>query len=189
MATAKACIHCGFVASRQSDEDCPAIKKDFSNQAAIDADWLLNNPDKSMGSTYHDAGSCWDLIDALRARFIHVRQCLKEHWDHMGYGKDNRKFEAAPMEQRAMLMIDDLVQQRNKVARDAEAAGLDRAANYLNGMISALNERIEWTKKNQPEEDGEMKYKLIASLEDTRDERAVIMGWLKAEAEKARKAT
>jgi uncharacterized protein (DUF433 family) len=33
-----------------------------------DVTWLLENPDKSMGSKYHDAGSCWTLIEALRKR-------------------------------------------------------------------------------------------------------------------------
>ncbi len=30
-----------------------------------DIQWLLDNPEGSMGSTYHDAGSCWELINAL----------------------------------------------------------------------------------------------------------------------------
>lgn len=29
-----------------------------------DLDFLVNNPTKSLGSTYHDAGRCWLLIDA-----------------------------------------------------------------------------------------------------------------------------
>jgi len=81
---------------------------EIDKQASVDADWLLNNPDKTLGSQYHDAGSCWQLIDAFRYRFILLREAFKQHWDHMGYNKDDRKFEAAPMEQRAMLMIDDL---------------------------------------------------------------------------------
>jgi hypothetical protein len=33
-----------------------------------DIDWLLANPDKCMGSRYHDAGSCWQLIERFRRR-------------------------------------------------------------------------------------------------------------------------
>ena len=31
-----------------------------------DAWWLVFNRDKTLGSIYHDAGSCWRLIDAFR---------------------------------------------------------------------------------------------------------------------------
>lgn len=31
-----------------------------------DAAWLLANPDKDLRAEYHDAGSCWQLINLLR---------------------------------------------------------------------------------------------------------------------------
>jgi hypothetical protein len=37
-------------------------------------EWLVANPDKTLLSTYHDAGSCWELIDALRAEVIRLRK-------------------------------------------------------------------------------------------------------------------
>lgn len=30
--------------------------------------YLINNPDKTLGSVYHDAGKCWTLIDRLLER-------------------------------------------------------------------------------------------------------------------------
>ena len=33
-----------------------------------DLDWLLAHPEGTLGSKYHDAASCWQLIDALRER-------------------------------------------------------------------------------------------------------------------------
>lgn len=33
-----------------------------------DVDQLLKHPDMGMASSYHDAGSCWQLIGALRRR-------------------------------------------------------------------------------------------------------------------------
>lgn len=33
-----------------------------------DIDWLLFNPDKTKGAQYHDAGSCWQLIEGFRRR-------------------------------------------------------------------------------------------------------------------------
>ena len=31
-----------------------------------DVRWLIENPEMTMGSTYHDAGSCWKLIEGFR---------------------------------------------------------------------------------------------------------------------------
>jgi uncharacterized protein YutD len=30
-----------------------------------DIQWLLENPGMNMGSSYHDAGKCWRLIEVL----------------------------------------------------------------------------------------------------------------------------
>lgn len=44
-----------------------SIDKDIEN----DVQYLIDNPKSSLGSKYHDAGSCWKLIDAL---IIHIRK-------------------------------------------------------------------------------------------------------------------
>lgn len=43
-----------------------------------DLDFLVNNPKKSLGSTYHDAASCWLLIDAAVKEIRSLRKKLDE---------------------------------------------------------------------------------------------------------------
>lgn len=48
--------------------DVPAYVPDPETEA--DVDRLVFEPDLAMGSKYHDAGSCWRLIEAMRRRLI-----------------------------------------------------------------------------------------------------------------------
>ena len=48
----------------------------MTDQEAIE--FLINNPDKSIGSLYHDAGSCWRLIDLLITYVKILRAQIKE---------------------------------------------------------------------------------------------------------------
>ena len=41
-----------------------------------DLDFLVNNPKKSLASTYHDAGHCWLLIDACVREIRRLRKRL-----------------------------------------------------------------------------------------------------------------
>ena len=41
-----------------------------------DLDFLVNNPKKTLGSVYHDAGSCWLLIDAAVKEIRKLRKQL-----------------------------------------------------------------------------------------------------------------
>jgi hypothetical protein len=45
-----------------------------SSDTMADVEWLLTHPDKSLGSVYHDAGSCWRLIEALRQKCRDLQQ-------------------------------------------------------------------------------------------------------------------
>ena len=42
-----------------------------------DVDWLLNHPGEVLASTYHDAGSCWELIESLRKRVKRLQDALE----------------------------------------------------------------------------------------------------------------
>ena len=37
-----------------------------SQELQRDIQWLRTHPDGDLCSSYHDAGSCWELINALR---------------------------------------------------------------------------------------------------------------------------
>ena len=37
-----------------------------------DAAWLLANPGKDLAAEYHDAGSCWQLINVLRLLLLEM---------------------------------------------------------------------------------------------------------------------
>jgi len=39
----------------------PKLDSELKN----DIEFLVSNPTKTLGSKYHDAGSCWKLIDGL----------------------------------------------------------------------------------------------------------------------------
>lgn len=41
-----------------------------------DLDFLVNNPKKTLGSVYHDAGSCWLLIEAALKEIRRLRKQL-----------------------------------------------------------------------------------------------------------------
>jgi hypothetical protein len=41
-----------------------------------DLDFLVKNPDKTLMSTYHDAGSCWSLIDVAVKEIRKLRKKL-----------------------------------------------------------------------------------------------------------------
>ncbi len=41
-----------------------------------DLDFLVNNPKKTLASTYHDAGSCWLLIDLAVKEIRKLRRQL-----------------------------------------------------------------------------------------------------------------
>ena len=41
-----------------------------------DLDFLVNNPKKSLGSTYHDAGGCWTLIEVAVSEIRKLRKQL-----------------------------------------------------------------------------------------------------------------
>ncbi len=45
-----------------------------------DLNFLVNNPNKTLMSTYHDAGSCWLLIDAALKEIRNLKRKLaKSH--------------------------------------------------------------------------------------------------------------
>jgi hypothetical protein len=44
----------------------------FCADVERDIDFLLAKPQVTMYARYHDAGSCWQLIDALRRRMLSV---------------------------------------------------------------------------------------------------------------------
>ena len=43
-----------------------------------DLDFLVNNPNKTLASAYHDAGSCWRLIDLAVKEIRKLRKKLKD---------------------------------------------------------------------------------------------------------------
>ncbi|HEV3144537.1 MAG TPA: hypothetical protein VGZ47_11680 [Gemmataceae bacterium] len=49
-----------------------------TNTVQDDLEFLVNNPDKTMMSSYHDAGSCWQLIDAAVEEIRRLRRQLDE---------------------------------------------------------------------------------------------------------------
>ena len=50
------------------------------NRTAVrkDLDFLIENPGKSLMSAYHDAGSCWLLIEAAVKEIRKLRRELNE---------------------------------------------------------------------------------------------------------------
>ena len=43
-----------------------------------DLEFLVNHPDKSLASTYHDAGRCWQLIEAALDEIRALRKQLEQ---------------------------------------------------------------------------------------------------------------
>lgn len=50
----------------------------MSDDIMADVEWLLADTDRTLGSKYHDAGSCWELIDAMRLRFIQMQALMEK---------------------------------------------------------------------------------------------------------------
>jgi hypothetical protein len=48
-----------------------------------DALRLIDDPELDMGSDYHDAGSCWELIDELRLIAREHREALRKCRDNI----------------------------------------------------------------------------------------------------------
>jgi hypothetical protein len=49
-----------------------------SAQLHRDLNWLIEHPEGTMMSTYHDAGACWQLIDTALAEIRRLRRALAE---------------------------------------------------------------------------------------------------------------
>lgn len=61
---------CGMPIKQYANEPCQECKnKEKSapkpSELDQDIDYLIKNPEKTMGAKYHDAGACWQLIDRL----------------------------------------------------------------------------------------------------------------------------
>ena len=54
-----------------------------TKQLDKDIQFLLDNPEKTLGSKYHDAASCWELIDALVERLRTTEEGLKDLLDDL----------------------------------------------------------------------------------------------------------
>jgi hypothetical protein len=52
-----------------------------------DLDFLINNPKKTLMSVYHDAGSCWDLIEAAVKEIRRLRRQLAKERDKRTFRK------------------------------------------------------------------------------------------------------
>lgn len=51
--------------------------QEFTNKNLQDAIWLVKNKDKTLGADYHDAGSCWGLIEAFRFLTVNLKLLQK----------------------------------------------------------------------------------------------------------------
>lgn len=54
--------------------DQEGMRHSIAKEVLDDLNFLVDNPNKSMMSTYHDAGSCWDLIETAVAEIRKLRK-------------------------------------------------------------------------------------------------------------------
>lgn len=50
----------------QEQTEPPMSEKRVDSRVRRDVRWLIENPEMTMGSSYHDSGSCWTLIEGFR---------------------------------------------------------------------------------------------------------------------------
>ena len=50
----------------EENTEPPTLASRVDDRVRRDVRWLIDNPEMSMGSSYHDSGSCWTLIEGFR---------------------------------------------------------------------------------------------------------------------------
>ena len=56
----------GIVTFVFDDDEPPMTERRIDPRTRDDVRWLIENPDMTKGSSYHDSGSCWTLIEGFR---------------------------------------------------------------------------------------------------------------------------